>query len=452
MASGITVVVSAGNDGPSEQTVKNSSPWLLTVAAATVDRSFPTVVTLGNNQKFVAQSMYVAEKGADEFFELQLYMDEQCDPEYVSGTDIEGKVVFCYTPGRVSPPPNFVEIALMVRKNGGKGFIFSKYNEDGADTWQFLGKFLPCVPVDYETGYQIHQYCTDGVGIPKVKVSTTQTAIGSEIVAPRIAAFSSRGPSPVYPGILKPDIAAPGVHILAAAPQIESYKRIGASYIFDSGTSMACPHISGIVAVLKSVHPDWSPAALKSALMTTALTTDNNGAPMQANGNREKIADPFDYGAGFVNPTKAADPGLIYDISASDYLKFFNCAGGLGANGSCTAPKGSTYDLNLPSIAIHGLRTYVTVVRTVTNVGQPNAVYKAFFQPPPGVKMAVEPAMLVFTNARKVQSFKVTFMATRRIQGGYTFGSLTWHDGGAHWVRIPIAVRVAIEEFYSDVS
>lgn len=173
---------------------------------------------------------------------------------------------------------------------------------------------------------------------------------------------------------------------------------------------------------------------------------------MQANGNREKIADPFDYGAGFVNPTKAADPGLIYDISASDYLKFFNCAGGLGANGSCTAPKGSTYDLNLPSIAIHGLRTYVTVVRTVTNVGQPNAVYKAFFQPPPGVKMAVEPAMLVFTNARKVQSFKVTFMATRRIQGGYTFGSLTWHDGGVHWVRIPIAVRVAIEEFYSDVS
>lgn len=174
---------------------------------------------------------------------------------------------------------------------------------------------------------------------------------------------------------------------------------------------------------------------------------DSNGVPIEANGNRAKIADPFDYGAGSVNPTKAADPGLIYDISASDYLKFLKCPQGLGSNKNCTPP-----DLNLPSIAIPGLKTSVTVVRTVTNVGQPNAVYKAFLEPPPGVKMAVEPAVLVFSNARRVQSFQVTFRATRRIQSSYTFGSLAWHDGGAHLVRIPIAVRVVIEELYSDAS
>uniref|UniRef100_R7WD41 Subtilisin-like protease n=1 Tax=Aegilops tauschii TaxID=37682 RepID=R7WD41_AEGTA len=445
---GIPVIMAAGNDGPTEQTVQNSSPWLLTVAATTVDRSFLTVITLGNNRQFVAQSMYVADKGGDEFSQLLYYFNDRCDPDYINSTDIHGKVVFCYTPGpgSVSAPPKYADIAATVRRNGGKGFIFSQNNLDSLDLYAIKGPALPCVPLDFKTSYQIAVYC-NRIGIPKIKISTTRTTSGSEVVAPRIAAFSSRGPSPIYHGVLKPDIAAPGVYILAAAAQTGAYKSLGVSYVFDSGTSMACPHISGIVALLKSVHPDWSPAALKSALMTTAHTMDSHGVPIEANGNRAKIADPFDYGAGSVNPTKAADPGLIYDISASDYLEFFNCPQGFGSNNNCTPP-----DLNLPSIAIPGLKTSVTVVRTVTNVGQPNAVYKAFLEPPPGVKMAVEPAVLVFSNAKRVQSFKVIFRATRRIQGSYTFGSLAWHDGGAHLVRIPIAVRVVIEELYSDAS
>ncbi|KAF7056719.1 hypothetical protein CFC21_064099 [Triticum aestivum] len=448
VARGVPVIMAAGNDGPTEQTVQNSSPWLLTVAATTVDRSFLMVITLGDNRQFVAQSMYVADKGGDEFSQLLYYFNDRCDPDYINSTDIHGKVVFCYTPGpgSVSPPPKYADIAATVRRNGGKGFIFSQNNLDSLDLYAIKGPALPCVPLDFKTSYQIAVYC-NRIGIPKIKISTTRTTSGSEIAAPRIAAFSSRGPSPIYPGVLKPDIAAPGVYILAAAAQSGDYKSLGVSYVFDSGTSMACPHISGIVALLKSVHPDWSPAALKSALMTTAHTMDSHGVPIEANGNRAKIADPFDYGAGSVNPTKAADPGLIYDISASDYLEFFNCPKGFVSNNNCTPP-----DLNLPSIAIPGLKTSVTVVRTVTNVGQPNAVYKAFLEPPPGVKMAVEPAVLVFSNARRMQSFKVIFRATRRIQGSYTFGSLAWHDGGAHLVRIPIAVRVVIEELYSDAS
>lgn len=185
-----------------------------------------------------------------------------------------------------------------------------------------------------------------------------------------------------------------------------------------------------------------------------ALTTDNNGIPIQADGNPVKIADAFDYGAGFVNPSKADDPGLIYDIQPSDYLRFFDCTGGLGTNDSCAAPsRASVVDLNLPSIAIPSLKAHQTVTRTVTNVGrQTNAVYRAFLLPPPGVEMSVEPSVLVFDAKRKVQSFKVAFMATRRFQGDYTFGSLVWHDGGRHWVRIPIAVRIVIQDLYSTVS
>jgi len=142
-----------------------------------------------------------------------------------------------------------------------------------------------------------------------------------------------------------------------------------------------------------------------------ALSTDNNGFPIQADGTPVKIADPFDYGAGFVNPSKADDPGLIYDIDPSDYLRFFHCVGGLGVNGNCTTPKASVADLNLPSIAIPNLKASETVMRTVTNVGQTDAVYKAFFQPPPGVEMSVEPSVLVFK-------------AMRWIQGDYMFGTM----------------------------
>lgn len=250
----------------------------------------------------------------------------------------------------------------------------------------------------------------------------------------------------------QPDIAAPGVNILAAAPQVGIYKELGLPYFFVSGTSMACPHVSGIVAVLKSLHPDWSPAALKSALMTTAFVTDNNGLPLIADATPNKIADPFDYGAGFVNPTQASDPGLIYDIDPSDYQKLFNCMVGSNGNSSCTAIERSLYDLNLPSIAIPNLKTSETVSRTVTNVGQPDAVYNAFFEPPNGIDMLVEPRTLVFRKDIRSQSFKVTFKATRKIQGDYTFGNLAWHDGGSHWVRIPIAVRVVMQDFYSTVS
>lgn len=174
--------------------------------------------------------------------------------------------------------------------------------------------------------------------------------------------------------------------------------------------------------------------------------------PIQANGKTPKISDPFDYGAGFVNPSKAADPGLVYDIAASDYLKSFNCMGGLATGGNCTTTRGSIAELNLPSIAIPNLTTFQGVTRTVTNVGQVDAVYKSFLQPPAGVEMVVEPPVLVFSKEKKVHSFKVTFKATRRVQGDYRFGSLAWHDGGSHWIRIPIAVRIVIEDIYSKIA
>ncbi|RWW55189.1 hypothetical protein BHE74_00038192 [Ensete ventricosum] len=174
--------------------------------------------------------------------------------------------------------------------------------------------------------------------------------------------------------------------------------------------------------------------------------------PIQAEGNPRKIADPFDFGGGQIDPDRAADPGLVYDIDPKEYYKFFNCT--TGRFEICAEVLEPVYYLNLPSISIPDLKTTAAVWRTVTNVGEEvDAVYKASIEPPPGVQMAVEPPTLVFNATAKVRSFKVTFVATHKVQGDYMFGSLTWLDGGgAHAVRMPIAVRVVIRDFYADVA
>ncbi len=107
--------------------------------------------------------------------------------------------------------------------------------------------------------------------------------------------------------------------------------------------------------------------------------------------------------------------------------------------------------MNLPSIAIPNLKGPTAVLRTVTNVGQANAVYKAVVQSPPSVRILVEPSVLQFNQGKKKQSFKVTISMTHKFQGGYLFGSLAWCDGGSHYVRIPIAVRPVVFNNYADL-
>uniref|UniRef100_A0A0D9ZGN2 Subtilisin-like protease n=1 Tax=Oryza glumipatula TaxID=40148 RepID=A0A0D9ZGN2_9ORYZ len=389
---GITVIFSAMNDGPAPRTVTNASPWVISVASVTMDRAFPTVITLSDST-----SNFV--------------------------------IVLCNSPRSVSltsptiqPVMNIVLAIDALKEAGAKGIIFAAYAFDMLDAVESCGS-MPCVLVDFEVAQQIKQSADENTALV-VKVAAAHTWIGGEVLAPKISAFSSRGPSPLYPEFLKPDIAAPGSNILAAVQD---------SYKFKSGTSMACPHVSGVIALLKALHPDWSPAIIKSALVTTA-SNEKYGVPILADGLPQKIADPFDYGGGFIDPNRAVDPGLAYDVDLKEYTSLFDCFS--AANSSCES---ESRNLNLPSIAIPNLKEPTTVLRTVTNVGQADAVYKAAVQSPPGVKISVEPSVLQFSQSKKKQSFKVTFSMTHKFQGGYLFGSLAWCDGGAHYVRIPIA-------------
>ncbi|CAO2166680.1 unnamed protein product [Urochloa humidicola] len=436
---GITVVYAAGNDGPSPQTVENTSPWVITVAASKMDRSFPTVITLGNNQPIVGQSLYYQGKNSSRSIFRSLIDGDQCTADKLNGTDLKGKIVLCATPNspmEFGPDEVFGKAFRNVLNGGGSGLIFVQYT---TDKLQSCGG-IPCVLVDIDTGKKIRQYL-NADSSPVARIEPARTIIGKDILAPKVASFSSRGPSPDYADIIKPDIAAPGANILAA---------MGNSYEIMSGTSMATPHVTGIVALLKALHPNWSPAALKSAIVTTASVTDEHGMPILAEGLPRKIADPFDYGGGHINPNKAADPGLIYDIDPKDYNYFFGCTV-TKSSASCNTTSVPGYLLNLPSISVPNLRYPISVSRTVTNVGEVDAVYRAAIESPAGVKIEVEPSVLVFNAANKIQTFQVQISPMWRLQGDYTFGSITWYND-KRTVRIPVAARITIHDFFADVA
>ncbi|KAJ4800671.1 Subtilisin-like protease [Rhynchospora pubera] len=399
VAKGIPVVFSAGNEGPAPQSVKNNVPWVITVAASTIDRSFPTIITLGNSQRLVGQSIYyeIQHSNTNDF--TTLVDGSSCDSTTLTEQNITGKIVLCYNPTAIPgvlPRYNFGYAAQNVLDAGGRGIIYAQYTTNILYPCRGRG---PCALVDFDIANKINSYIYS-TSNPLVKISPAYNIEGKQVLAPRVAAFSSRGPNPRFPGILKPDIAASGVSILAAV----------------NGASDA----------------------------------DSYGVQIEAEGTPRKIADPFDYGGGHIDPNKAADPGLVYDIDPNDYTKFFNCT--LGPSDDCDSYVGQLYQLNAPSITVPDVKDIVSVWRTVTNVGPINSTYKSFVQPPAGVSVFVEPDLLSFDNNNKVKTFKVTFVANRKVQGDYTFGSLTWSDSSNHSVRNPLAIRTVIQDYYADTA
>ncbi|KAK3001217.1 hypothetical protein RJ639_022053 [Escallonia herrerae] len=444
VARGITVVCGAGNDGPFAQRVMNTAPWIIAVAASTIDRGFPTSITLGNNKTILGQSLFTGKESG--FTGLVYPVNEGIGAHYSYASSVAGKVVLCFTALALVDREN---ISSAVRAAGGVGVIIAKNPFDHIDP---CSKDFPCIEVSYEDGTQILSYVLSHRS-PIVKLNPAKTHVGNPYYS-KVAYFSSRGPNSIAPAILKPDISAPGVNIFAATSPINPLAVDG--FMMSSGTSFATPHISGIVALLKAMHPDWSPAAMKSAIVTTARNTDRYGLPIFAEGSPRKPANPFDLGGGIANPNDAAHPGLVYDMDKADYIKYL-CA--MGYNNSAishltdnptTCPKRqpSIRDINLPSITIPSLKNSTTLTRTVTNVGPLESVYKVAVEPPFGTVVLVRPNVLVFNSSTKRISFKVTIFTTRPMNTEYYFGSLSWING-ALAVRSPISVRADVQNFYA---
>jgi hypothetical protein len=157
-------------------------------------------------------------------------------------------------------------------------------------------------------------------------------------------------------------------------------------------------------------------------------------------------ADPFDMGAGHLNPNPAVDPGLVYDAGFFDYLAFL--CGNNPANisqGTCDflVSLGFSTDpsnLNYPSIAVAELAGFQTIARTVTSVTDGTATYNVSVDAPPGITVAVSPSSLTLDTGESA-TYAVTFTTNPNATlDEWAFGSLTWTHG-PHAVRSPIAVK-----------
>ncbi|XP_077235092.1 subtilisin-like protease SBT1.1 [Tasmannia lanceolata] len=453
---GVFVSCSAGNSGPSESTVSNVAPWIMTVAASYLDRSFPTTVKLGNGRVFRGGSLYTG-KGIKK--QLPLVYGEtagtQGSAEYcISGSLtpklVKGKIVVCDRglSGRA-------EKGEQVKLAGGAGMLLLNNNDQGEEIFADP-HVLPASSLGATAGKALKDYM-DSTKKPTATIVFQGTVYGDP--APVMAAFSSRGPSAIGPDILKPDVTGPGMNILAAWPpvvsptQLNTDKRRVAFNIL-SGTSMSCPHVSGLAALLKSVHPDWSPAAIKSALMTTGYTINNkNGSITDAGSITSEMATPFAYGSGHVDPERASNPGLIYDIAIEDYLNYICSLNYTSSQLAILARRNYTCpidrvlqagDLNYPSFALlfESKKTQTaTYMRTATNVGPASSRYSVRVTPSKGITTTVEPSVLNFRKMGEKISYRVTFKALggKMGSGVSSFGSLVWVSN-EHFVRSPIAV------------
>jgi hypothetical protein len=272
-----------------------------------------------------------------------------------------------------------------------------------------------------------------------------------------MAGFSSRGVNLQTADILKPDITAPGVRILAASsPEQLQFggNPQGENFAYLQGTSMSSPHIAGMAALLAGQHPSWSPAQIKSAIMTSArqdLVKEDGLTP----------ADPFDFGAGHVDPIPAMNPGLTYNANFGDYLGFL-CGQGEEdlvvslTEQSCAFVEGEGFavdasQLNYPSIAIGELVDTQTVSRTVTDVSNEDGLYTVTVDAPAGITVTVRtfdsegvetPDSLLAVSANGTASYSLTFDTTPETQfNEWLFGSVTLERTDGIVVRSPIAVN-----------
>ena len=420
-SAGVFVAASAGNDGPTATTADNAAPWITTVAASTIPSYSATVQTADGTEylggsitvptgtdgltgDFVS-STAVAAAGADATA-VTLCAPDTLDPAKAAGT-----IVLCDR-GVYDRTAKSAE----VERAGGIGMVLVNPTSSSVDLDEHA---VPTVHLNADDYDAIHAYA-DTEGATVTLLDGNPGAL-PEPASPQIAGFSSRGPVTADGGnLLKPDISAPGVAILADGANAQGEP---GTYEFLSGTSMSSPHIAGLAALYlsKGVHPDWTPDEVKSAMMTTAYDlVGEDGAPSQ---------DVFAQGAGHVDPTAFLEPGLLYENGPADWQAYVD---------SIDTVEGTDSSLNLASISVGSLAGTAQVTRTVTSTEA--GTYTVAPIEMDGVTATVEPSTLTFGAAGEKQDYTVTFTRTTAALDQFATGYLTWSDG-THDVRSPLAVR-----------
>ncbi|ERN08663.1 hypothetical protein AMTR_s00017p00214530 [Amborella trichopoda] len=389
---GIFVSCSAGNDGPEAYTIFNGAPWITTVGASTLDRGYAASATLrgeGNDTTKVLGLSFYPESIL--IFDDPLYYGkgntskEICSSNSLDASKVAGKILFC---SYNKESDAFTQIYEANRSSAKAVILVS----DLGLTFRPNYFYFPAVAFGLKDGEIVKDFVTKTVNTTAdIKFQIT---VSHQKPAPQIVYFSSRGPYSITPGLLKPDVVAPGVNVLAAwmpkrkAAVVGSYHLVS-DYTLLSGTSMSSPHVVGVAALLRAVHPDWSVAAIRSALMTTAYTIDNTYGPILDMTTRIG-GTPLDYGSGHIHPNKAMDPGLIYDLGVQDYIHFV-CSLNYTqeqvriitrrSDYTCTT---SNFDINYPSfmVILYNNISSQTFKRVLTNVQDLPAAYHVVVEAP----------------------------------------------------------------------
>uniref|UniRef100_M8B1C8 Subtilisin-like protease n=1 Tax=Aegilops tauschii TaxID=37682 RepID=M8B1C8_AEGTA len=450
------VVVGVLDTGIWPESPSFSDKGLGPVPSNTMDRDFPATVTFGNGANITGVSLYKGRKNLSPRQQYPVvYMGgnssipnprSMCLEGTLEPNAVAGKIVICDR--GISPR---VQKGQVVKEAGGIGMILANTAANGEELVAD-SHLLPAVAVGESEGVAAKKY-TRTAPKPTGTLSFAGTKLGIR-PSPVVAAFSSRGPNYLTLEILKPDLIAPGVNILAAwsgdaSPSSLASDRRRVGFNILSGTSMSCPHVAGVAALLKASHPDWSPAQIKSALMTTAYVHDNTYHVLKDAATGD-ASTPFEHGAGHIHPVRALNPGLVYDIGQNEYLEFL-CTQNLtrtqlkgftkNSNMTCKGSFSSPGDLNYPAISAvfsDQPATPLMVRRTVTNVGPPSSTYHVKVTKFKGADVVVEPSTLHFSSANQKLAYKVT-LRTKAAQKTPEYGALSWSDG-VHVVRSPLVL------------
>ncbi|MGH3520781.1 MAG: S8 family serine peptidase, partial [Haloechinothrix sp.] len=413
---GIFVAASAGNSGPGAETVGSpaNSPWLLSVAASTHDRAFVNSLRdLSGGDPTppadLAGKSFTAGYGPAAIVDAADYGDELCGAPFPPGT-FDGEIVVCLR--GVNPR---VEKGSNVKLGGAGGMVLAN-DEASGDSTVADPHELPAVHVGFTDGQALRAWLAQGEGHTGAiaGTSTDQSATNGDV----LAAFSSRGPNQPVPGVIKPDVTAPGVDVLAAVHSTDP--SASPEYGLLSGTSMSSPHAAGAAALVRAVRADWTPAEVQSALTSTTVTEvrKHDGVTQ---------ADPFDMGGGRIDLTGAAQAGLVLDVPPAEFTAADPEHGG--------DPTG----LNLATLGQDECRGTCTWTRTVTNERSSAATWRISTEAPEGMALSVKPGRLRLDPGESA-TLTITADVADLNSTDWTFGAVRFAGRDLPDQRFPVAV------------
>lgn len=426
---GVFVSASAGNSGPAASTVAHNSPWLTTVAAST-HANLENTLVLGNGTQIVGASI-----AGQPVKETTLVSSESsvvaggdaedaalCGPGTLDGTKVKGTVVVC-----MRGVYDRVAKSAEVRRAGGKAMVLANATEGSLDA-EFHS--VPTVHISHTDTPKVLNYLeAAGAATAKIELGNITK---KKTPLPQVGGFSSRGPAIANDSdLLKPDISAPGVSVLAA---VSPPTNKGRRYDLYSGTSMSAPHITGLAAFIAGEKPAWTPMDIKSAMMTTATSVrDDKGRPS---------TDWFGQGAGQVRPKQFLKPGLFVTSDGTDWRGFIT-----GQGLDTGVPALAAKDLNVPSMAEGALTGTTSFSRTF------RAAMKGQWKVSsnvPGFSVKLSRNGVRSDRVNDLTKLRFTFTRTTAPLGEWTKGwvKLT----GPTAVRLPVALRPVAVEAPASIS